>query len=399
VGKPIDIKQTRRDKMRRYQKSCLTWILTILLILSNVSAARADQPFDLQAKSAILMDYETGTILYEKNPHEKLPIASINKIMTILLTLEAIDEGKLSLDDTVTVSDYASSMGGSQVFLYSGESLTVDALLKAVVVASANDASVALAEKIAGTHEVFVSRMNERARELGMNNTNFENSTGLPSENGYSTAYDVALMSRELLKHPLFFRWSTIWVDTLEESRNKTELANTNRLIRFYEGADGIKTGSTQAARYCLSATAKRGNMRLLSVVLSAPSTSLRFSEATKLMDYGFANFETVPILKKDQVIQENIFVSGGKEELINGISPEDLAFLIKAGESKEFEKEILLEEKFKAPIAKGQKIGTLNIKQGDTTLRTLDIVSDREIKKANVFDYFIKIFNNWVRK
>jgi D-alanyl-D-alanine carboxypeptidase (penicillin-binding protein 5/6) len=385
--------------MRKNRYRWLTWILTILLVLSGVSAAHADQPFDLQAKSAILMDYDTGTVLYEKNPHEKLPIASVTKVMTILLALEAIDEGKLKLEDTVTISDYASSMGGSQVFLYSGETLSVDTIMKAIVVASANDASVAMAEKLAGAHEVFVARMNQRAKELGMTNTNFINATGLPADNHYSSANDVALMSRELLKHPLFFRWSKIWVETLEESRNKTELANTNRLIRFYEGSDGIKTGSTQEAGYCLSATAKRGSMRLLSVVLSAPTTKVRFAEATKLMDYGFANYETVPILKKDQVIQGDIAISGGKEELINGVAPQDIGFLIKAGDSKEFEKEILLEEKIRAPLTKGQKVGTLNIRQGDKLMQSTDIVSDREIKKANVFDYFTKIFNNWVRK
>jgi len=371
-----------------------------MLFISNSTAALADQPpFDIQAKSAILMDYETGTILYEKNPHEKLPIASLTKIMTILLALEAIDEGQLKLDDTVTISEYASSMGGSQVFLHEGETLTVDSLMKAIVVASGNDASVAIAEKLAGTHEVFVSKMNERAKELGMTNTNFVNATGLPADNHYSTAYDVALMSKELLKHPLFFKWSTIWVDTLEESRNKTELANTNRLVRFYEGSDGIKTGSTQEAGYCLSATAKRGNMRLLAVVLGAPTTKVRFSESSKLLDYGFANYEIVQVLKKDQVVESDIFVSGGKEELINGVASQDVNFLIKAGESKEYEKEILLEEKLKAPIEQGQKIGTINIKQGEKVIQTLDIVSDREIKKANVFDYFKKIFNNWVRK
>ncbi|HHY82056.1 MAG TPA: D-alanyl-D-alanine carboxypeptidase [Clostridiales bacterium] len=385
--------------MRKYRRCCIIWILAILLYVSNVSIVFAAPPFDIQAKSAILMDYETGTILYEKNPHEKLPIASLTKIMTILLALEAIDEGKLKLDDTVTISEYAASMGGSQVFLHEGETLTVDALMKAIVVASGNDASVAIAEKIAGTHEVFVSKMNERAKELGMTNTNFVNATGLPAENHYSTAYDVALMSRELLKHPLFFRWSTIWVDTLEESRNKTELANTNRLVRFYEGADGIKTGSTQEAGYCLSATAKRGNMRLLSVVLNAPTTKVRFSESTKLMDYGFANYDVVQVLKKDQVVASDVFISGGKEELINGVVPQDVSFLIKAGDPKEYEKEAMLEEKIKAPLSKGDKIGTLTIKQGDKVIQTLDIVSDRDVKKANLFDYFKKIFDSWVRK
>jgi D-alanyl-D-alanine carboxypeptidase (penicillin-binding protein 5/6) len=386
--------------MRKYRSSCLSLILAILLVMSNITTIIAAQsPFDLQARSAILMDYETGTVLYEKNPDEKLPIASLTKIMTILLVLEAIDDGKLKLDDKVQISEHASSMGGSQVFLHEGESLSVDSLLKAVIVASGNDASVALAEKVAGTHEVFVSRMNERARELGMTNTRFANSTGLPADNNYSTARDVSLMSRELLKHPLFYRWSTIWVDTLEESRNKTELANTNRLIRFYDGTDGIKTGSTQEAGYCLSATAKRGNMRLLSIVLNAPSTKIRFSESSKMMDYGFANYEVVSLLKKDQVVENQVPISGGKEEIINGVVSKDVNFLIKSGESKEYEREIVLDEKIKAPLEKGDKIGTLTLKQDNKIVQKIDIVSDREVLKANVFDYFKKIFDHWVRK
>ena len=385
--------------MRKYLKSCTPLILVILLILSNATVAYAQPPFDIQAKSAILMDYETGTVLYEKAPDEKLPIASLNKIMTILLTMEALDDGKLSLDEKVQVSEYAASMGGSQVFLHPGESLTVDSLLKAVIVASGNDASIALAERISGAHEVFVARMNERAQELGMTNTRFTNATGLPDENHYSTANDVALMSRELLKHPLFFRWSTIWVSTLEESKNKTSLANTNRLIRFYDGTDGIKTGSTQQAGYCLSATTKRGKMRLLSVVLNAPTTKVRFNEAAKMLDYGFANYDVVSVLKKDQVVESNVIVSGGKIEEINGIVPRDIGFLVKTGDSTEFQKETLLEEKLKAPLKKGDKIGILTIKQGDKVMETLDIVSDRDVDKANVFDYFKKIFDHWVRK
>jgi len=266
-------------------------------------------------------------------------------------------------------------------------------------VASGNDASVAIAEKIAGTHEAFVTKMNDRAKKLGMKNTSFANATGLPAENNYSTAYDVALMSRELLKHPLFFRWSTIWLDTLEESRNKTELANTNRLIRFYDGADGLKTGSTQEAGYCLSATAKRGNMRLLAVVLNAPSSKVRFSESTKLLDYGFANYEVIPVLKKNQVVKDNINVSGGKVDKINGVIPQDVNFLIKSGESKEFDLEVTLHSEINAPLQKGEKIGSLLIKQGKQVIKTLDIVSDRDVLKANVLDYFKKIFYNWVRK
>ncbi len=387
--------------MRKSSRGFLVILLSIILLLTpfNTIAMAEELPFRVDSVSAILMDYDTGTILYSHNPDEKLPIASLNKIMTILLALEAIDEGKLSLDDEVTVSDYASSMGGSQVFLEAGETLSVDSLLKAIIVASGNDASVAIAEKIAGTHEVFVNMMNERAKELGMSNTNFVNATGLPAPGGYSTAKDVAIMSRELLRHNLFFKWSTIWVDNLEESKNNTSLANTNRLVRFYEGADGIKTGSTSEAKYCLSATAKRGNMRLVSVVLAAPTTKVRFGESSKLLDYGFANFELVPIVKKDQIIQEDIYVSKGKTESVNGIVANDISKLIKKGESKEFEKVINLNEEIKAPLKAGEKIGTLSISLDGQVLDTVDIVTDRDVGRANVLDYFKKLFRKWTRK
>lgn len=386
--------------MKKNLSICFILVLFIFYVFTGFSYVSAMQNnMDIQSKSAILMDYETGTILYEKNPHEKMPIASLNKIMTILLAIEAINDGKISLNDTVQISEYAASMGGSQVFLHAGEVLTVDSLLKAIVVASGNDASVAIAEKIAGSHEAFVSRMNLRAKELGMRNTNFANATGLPAENNYSTAYDVALMSQELLKHPLFFRWSTIWLDTLDESSNKTELTNTNRLIRFYDGADGLKTGSTQEAGYCLSATAKRGNMRLLAVVLNAPSSKVRFSESIKMLDYGFANYEIIHVLKKDQIIKDNIFVSGGKEERINGLASKNVNFLIRSGESKEFEMEVSLNDKINAPLKKGDKIGTLVLTREGQVLETIDIVSDRDLGRANVFDYFKKIFYNWTRK
>jgi len=376
------------------------FIALVFVFFSLTNTALADMPpFEVSAKSAILMDYGTGEILYEKNPHEKLPIASLTKIMTLLLALESIDQGKLKLEDKVVVSEHAASMGGSQVFLHEGEVLTVDAIMKAIIVASGNDASVALAEKIAGTHEVFVKKMNEKAQALGMKNTNFVNATGLPAENSYSTAYDVAIMSRELLNHPLFFRWSTIWVDTLEESRNKTELANTNRLVRFYSGADGIKTGSTSEAGYCLSATAKRGNMRLLSIVLGAPTSKVRFSEAAKLMDYGFANYKSLQILKKDEVVQQDIEIMGGKVNKINGIAGKDVTLLLKADQSDEFEKVITIEEKLKAPISKGDKIGSIFLIQEGKKLLSVDILADRDVQKANVFDYFIKILNKWIRR
>lgn len=377
----------------------IAFALAFTIIIVFPLNVYAGAPFDINAKSALLMDYDTGTILYEKNIHEKLPIASITKIMTILLIMEALEAGRIDLEEEVTVSEYAASMGGSQVFLSPGEKLPVSAMLKSIIVASANDASIAMAEKISGTHEAFVKKMNERAAELGMKNTNFVNCTGLPAENHYSTAYDVSLMSRELLKHSYFLNWSTIWLDYLKESENNTQLANTNRLVRFYDGCDGIKTGSTSEALYCLSATAKRGNLRLISVILAAPTSNVRFAESTKLLDYGFANYDSVPIIKKDQVVEKEIAIAGGKERIIEGIAAQDFSILQGKEESKSFEIKTEIQSNIKAPIAKGQKIGTLTIEKDGKVVGTIDILSDREVKSANIYDYFKDIINQWIQK
>lgn len=388
------------NKIKRVSNRYIVSIIVFIVLISTFTlVVKAEPVFETKAESAILMDYGTGKILYEHNPKEKLPVASINKIMTLLLTYEAIEDGSLNLNDKVTISDHAASMGGSQVFLHEGEVLPVDALLKAVILASANDASVALAEKIAGTHEVFVKRMNDRAKELGMNDTSFANATGLPAENSYSTAYDVAIMSRELLKQPLFYKWSTVWVDTLKESKNNTALANTNRLVRFYEGADGVKTGSTSEAGYCLSATAKRGDMRLIAIVLGAPNSKIRFSEASKLLDYGFANYKTKLIQKKDQIIQKDIKISGGKTNLINGLASRDISLLLKIDDKDDFNRTILINDKLRAPIERGDKIGSLRIEIDGKTVDTIDIISDRNVSKAGLIDYIKKIFNSLIRK
>jgi len=354
-------------------------------------------PFNIQAKAALLMDYETGTVLYEKNAHQKLPVASITKIMTLLLAMEAIEEGRLKLDDPVHVSPYAASMGGSTVFLEAGETFPVSTILESIIVASANDGSVALAEKIYGSHELFVQKMNERAQQLGMKNTNFVNCTGLPAENHYTTAYDVALMSRELLKHPLFFKWSTIWLDYMRDG--KTMLVNTNRLIRFYEGCDGIKTGYTQEAGHCISATAKRGNLRLIAVILGAPTSQIRFNEARKLLDYGFANYESVMVVRKGQIVQNEIPVTGGKTSRIMGVAADNLSLLLTKGDSKEFAKEVQISAPLKAPIREGQKIGILTVKKDGKEVGKVDILAGESVEVAGVFDYFNRIFNNWLRR
>jgi len=368
----------------------------------GMAAAAAAQPvtelpFAIQAKAALLMDYDTGTVLYEKNAHQKLPMASITKIMTLLLAMEAIEDGRLKLDDPVHVSEHAASMGGSTVFLEAGETFPVSTILESVIVASANDGSVALAEKIYGSHELFVQKMNERAQQLGMKNTNFVNCTGLPAENHYSTAYDIALMSRELLKHQTFFKWSTIWMDYMRDG--KTMLVNTNRLVRFYEGCDGVKTGYTQEAGHCVSATAKRGNLRLIAVILGAPTSQVRFSEASKLLDYGFANYESVLVVKKGQIVQNEIPVTGGKTTKIMGLAVDNLSLLIGKGEPKEFTKDVQISAPLKAPIEKGKKIGELTVKRDGKEVGKVDIVAGESVEVAGVFDYFNRIFNSWLKK
>ena len=380
---------------------CLLAIIFTLMPFGMAAAAAAqpvtELPFAIQAKAALLMDYDTGTVLYEKNAHQKLPMASITKIMTLLLAMEAIEDGRLKLDDPVHVSEHAASMGGSTVFLEAGETFPVSTILESVIVASANDGSVALAEKIYGSHELFVQKMNERAQQLGMKNTNFVNCTGLPAENHYSTAYDIALMSRELLKHQTFFKWSTIWMDYMRDG--KTMLVNTNRLVRFYEGCDGVKTGYTQEAGHCVSATAKRGNLRLIAVILGAPTSQVRFSEASKLLDYGFANYESVLVVKKGQIVQNEIPVTGGKTTKIMGLAVDNLSLLIGKGEPKEFTKDVQISAPLKAPIEKGQKIGELTVKRDGKEVGKVDIVAGESVEVAGVFDYFNRIFNSWLKK
>jgi len=385
-----------------FKRIILSWVLILLLLFTPTGVMAtteptAELPFDIQAKSALLMDYETGTILYEKNPHEKRPMASITKIMTLLLAMEAVQDGRLKLDDTITVSEHAASMGGSTVFLEAGETFPVSTILEAVIVASANDGSVALAEKISGSHEAFVQKMNQRAQELGMKNTHFSNCTGLPAENHYTTAYDIAIMSRELLKYPDFFKWSTIWLDYMRDG--ETMLVNTNRLVRFYEGCDGIKTGYTDEAGHCISASAKRGHLRLIAVVLGAPSSQIRFNEARKLMDYGFANYDSMLVVKKGQVIEKEVSVTGGKKNSISGLAGDSLSVLLKKEEPKEFQREVELQQPLKAPIEKGQRIGKLTVKSNGKKMGEVDLVAGETVEAAGVLDYFGKIFHSWLKK
>lgn len=369
-------------------------LFVLFFVFSSLSFAETGGPFKLDSKSAILIDASSGEIIYEKNIHEKLPPASITKIMILLLAMEDLDSGKIKLDDKVQVSANAERMGGSQVYLEEGEIQIVDDLLKAISLRSANDAAVALAEHMSGSIDVFVQRMNERAKALGMSNTNFKNATGLPDQEHITTAYDISLMARELLKHPKIHEWLTIYMTDIKVGKNKTvtqSLVNTNKLIRDYQGANGLKTGLTNEAGHCLAASAKRGNLSLISVVLGGPTSNSRFLESKKLLDYGFANYDSLPVCKKDEVIKK-IKVSKGKENNANIVAESDFSLLIKKGDSKEIEKEILLPEKVDAPYEKGQKLGEIILKNNGKEVGRVNLVAEEEMKKASIIDMFKKV-------
>ena len=316
--------------------------------------ASAEYKSDGSAKALLLMEFSTGRVLFAENERERLPIASVTKVVTALLVAEAIDSGKISLGETVTVSEYAASMGGSQVFLEAGEQMSVDDLLKSVMVASANDATVALAEHICGSEAAFVSRMNERARELGCADSSFANTNGLPAENHYSCALDVAIITRELMKHSLIFNYTTIWMDTIRNG--SFGLANTNKLIRFYKGATGMKTGYTGEAKYCLSGTAERDGMKLIAVVLGGESSDKRFAAAKGLLDCGFANYTLVtPSLPHIEPMK----VERGVSESV-ALKAEPISILCEKGDKAETEIKLELRESLQAPIEANTEVGAV---------------------------------------
>lgn len=339
--------------------------------------AKAAAP-EIVTPNAVVMEKTTGKVLYQKDEHKKLPPASVTKVMTLLLVMEAVDSGKITLDDVVTVSEYAAGMGGSQVFLEPGEQMSVNDLLKATVIASGNDSATALAEYVAGSEDAFVSLMNTRAKELGMNDTSFKNCTGLDSEGHYTSAYDIALMSRELIKHEKIKNYTTIWIDNLRNGA--FQLANTNKLIRSYKGITGLKTGSTSVAKFCLSATAERDNMELIAVLLAAPSSKERFNDARALLDFGFANY-TLYNMSTDTELPP-VAVSLGETDLLSldfGTVP---SVLIEKNKLSSMKHTYEIPESVCAPVEKGQKIGCAKILSGETLLSEIPIVAAESIKK-----------------
>ncbi|GIP20176.1 D-alanyl-D-alanine carboxypeptidase family protein [Paenibacillus sp. J22TS3] len=356
------------------------------------TAPKSSEVSDLapNAGSAILMDADTGTVLYEKKSHEKLPPASITKIMTMLLTMEAISKGTLKLTDKVPTSEYAASMGGSQIFLEPGEEMTVDEMLKGIAMASGNDASVAMAEKLAGSEVEFVKLMNKRAKELGMNDTHFMNCNGLPTDNHYSSAHDIAIMSKELLKYPQITKYTGAYQDYLRKNTEKPFwLVNTNKLVRFYSGADGLKTGYTSEAKFCLSATAVREGLRLIAVVLGEPNTKTRNSEVGTMFDYAFSQYTVKSLFKRGDVIGTVKIRKGDTKELQLAASHPYTVLVKKSGAADKITHKLLIPTEVSAPVKEGQVLGKLVVYQGDKILKEFELKSSAQIEKAGWWTLF----------
>lgn len=376
-------------------KKILLVITFLLLIPINVNAA--DLELAKNAKSSIILETTTGEILYENNINEKYAPASMTKMMSLLIVMEYIEEGGMKLDEMVTISDNASKMGGSQIFLKVGEKMSVSDLLKGVSIASANDAVVALAERVAGTEEAFVKKMNEKAKELGLKNTNFKNVHGLDEANHYSTAHDMAIIAKELVSHEKILEFSSIYEDYLRANTNEQVwLVNTNKLVRFYKGADGLKTGYTKEAGYCLTATAKKNGMRLITVVMGEPDSSTRNTETMKLLDYGFEQYELETMLTKNNVIGK-AKISKSTKEKVDIVPLEDVTLLHKKGEKKKNSSYELKLDNIKVPVKKGDKVGTLNILEDKNVIREIPVSVKEDIKKANIFELYIRYLGDIV--
>ena len=393
--------------MRRVWIKGISFLMVLILVLSSVvmgvfasdgatdAAVEGQLGMEIDCIGAILMDAETGTVFYEKNADEALPPASVTKIMTLLLVMEAIEEGKIKLTDRVSASANAASMGGSQVYLKEGEEMSVEDLLKCVVIASANDAAVALAEYVAGSEEAFVERMNARAGELGMKTACFENTNGLDdtAKNHVLSARDIAIMSRELIKHEKILEYSSIWMDTVRDGA--FGLTNTNRLVRFYKDATGLKTGSTAKAKFCISATAKRDGMHLICVIMGAPTRDVRNAIATKLLDYGFANYA---LFRAEGQRLPEMKVLGGVENTC-AVAFDDFAYAVKKGQEKSVETRLEMGESIAAPVKKGTVVGKRIYSLGCEEIGSVDVVTTEEIGKIGYFGLLVRMIARIIMK
>lgn len=383
--------------MKRFFVFCMMFVMLATTFCgSAIIFANADDEVDLTSKSAYLMDYASGNVLFEKNSEVHLPVASMVKMMTILLTLEEIENGNLTEETMITTSENASGMGGSQVFIDPFVEYSAGELLKSVIVASANDASVALAEHISGDEKAFAAKMNERARQLGMDNTNYVNCTGLPAPEQYSCAKDCAIVLQEVIKHDIYHKYSTIWMDELvHPSGRKTGLVNTNRLVKYYEGCDGGKTGSTNEAGCCLSASAKRNDMRLISVIIGASNSQIRFNECSKLFNYGFANYINQTLIDPSRAIL-NLPVNKGKAENVDIFAKEGFSSVVKKGNNLDYEISYENPEKINAPVQNGDIVGRVVVSKDGNIIKEIDLVVRADIDKLSLKDCFDKVVATW---
>lgn len=367
-------------------------LFSFILLLSFMPVIKAEEiALAPSAKSAIIIEPTTGTILFEKNSHEKLHPASMTKMMSMLLVMEAIENKTLTWDEMITVSENASSMGGSQILLETGEKMSVHDLFKGVAIASGNDAVVALAERVAGSKEEFVKKMNTRANELGLKDTNFKNPHGLDDANHYSSAYDMGMIAKELSRHEKVFEFTSIYEDYLRKGTDKEIwLVNTNKLVRFYEGVDGFKTGYTKEAGYCLTASAKKNGMRIITVVMGEEDSKVRNAETTQMLDYSFANYQLDTIVSKNNILKKEI-VDKGKKKYVSVVPMEDVTTLRKISDKKKEMKYELKINPIKAPIKMGDSVGKIIIKEKGEKQREMAVTVKESIEKANIFDLYMR--------
>ncbi len=388
--------------MKRFVSFIVTsFLLTSLWSPSAAFAAEEKKNADIvsNVKSAILIERDTGTVLYEKNSNEELPPASMTKIMTMLLIMEALDQGKLTWNEKIRASEYAASMGGSQIFLEPGEEMTTKEMLRGIAIGSGNDASVAMAERIAGSEEAFVDRMNAKAKELGLKHTFFKNTTGLPVSGHFSTAADMAVMAKELLKYEDITKFTGMYEAYLRENTDKKFwLVNTNKLVRFYPGVDGLKTGFTAEAKYCLTATAQKDGMRVIAVVFGAPTSKERNAQVTKMLNYAFAQYQTHPMFKRNQTIGE-AKISKGKEKSVDAVTSEPLSLLTKKGEkTKDVKQKVILEKNLNAPIKKGDQVGTIKLIKGEKVILESPLVANKDVKEAGWWTLYKRSFGMFTK-
>lgn len=362
--------------------------------LNSSSATVTDNPLALDCGAACLIEQNSGLIIYDYNMHEKLRPASVTKIMSLLLIMEALDSGKIQLTDKIPCTEDAAKMGGSQIWLDVRETLTVEEMLKAICVVSANDCVVAMADYLEGSQDAFVKKMNQKAQELGMNDTTFKNCHGIDEDGHLTSAYDIAIMSRELLmNHPSITKYTTIWMDSLRDG--KSSLVNTNKLVRNYNGCTGLKTGSTSIALYNLSASATRNNLSLIAVVLKAPTPAIRFSNAQKLLDYGFSNYTVTSFGKKGDVIK-SVEIKKGTSSSVDAILENDAEVLISNGSNKDVTQEVKLDDTFNAPILEGQKLGEVEFSINGNVVSTVNLVANKSSDKLNFGSIIKFVMNKW---